>query len=35
MLVKGFRMCINSDVKSFLDEQEVETGKSCSFSRSL
>ena len=33
MLVEEFKRCINSDVKSFLDEKEVETGKSCSFSR--
>ena len=34
MLVEEFKRCINSDVKSFLDEKEVETlEKSCSFSR--
>ena len=25
MLVEDFKRCINSDVKSFLDEKEVET----------
>ena len=27
MLVEEFKRCINSDVKSFLDEKEVETFK--------
>ena len=27
MLVEEFKRCINSDVKSFLDEKEVETLK--------
>ena len=25
MLVKEFKSCINSDIKSFLDEEQVET----------
>ena len=33
MLVEEFKRCINSDVKSFLDEKIVSFGKSCSFSR--
>ena len=36
MLVEEFKRYINSDVKSFLDEKEVQTlKKSCLFSRSL
>ena len=36
MLVEEFKRCKNSDVKSSLDEKEVETlEKSCSFSRKL
>ena len=25
MLVEGFKRCINSDIKSFLDEKQIET----------
>ena len=36
MLVEEFKRCKNSDVKSSLDEKEVETlEKSCSFSTKL
>ena len=31
MLVEEFKRCINSDVKSFLDEKEVETLEKKSF----